>query len=117
MSRHCHTPVSCHKEIHGLVIKILHVPRVDEVDHFLDDIMLHVFDSQLPCLGLHSVVGEHGVEDTGGAGQDVAMNGDDLSLADDLEVAELAIQKLPNICTHCGLHQKLRVGDERIASR
>ena len=50
--------------------------------------------------------------------EDAAVNRDDLSLADDLEIAELAIlQKLPNVDTHCVPHHKFRVGDESIGRR
>ena len=46
------------------------------------------------------------------------MDGEDLSLADDLEVAELvALQQLPNVVGHCGRHQQFSVGDENSARR
>ena len=58
------------------------------------------------------------MENRRGEGQDVAVDGEDLSLADDLEVAELlALQQLPNVVRHCGRHQLFSVGDESSAAR
>ena len=58
-------------------------------DHVLDCIIIQVLEDDFPRLSLLGVANQHGFEHGGRGSQDVTMDGENLAVADDFEVAEL----------------------------